>query len=63
MIVILVLNIVAVSWYGEAEFWFATLRIIAIIGLIILGIVLFFDLVIAIFVALYIGHKIWHRTP
>ncbi|PYI36575.1 proline-specific permease [Aspergillus indologenus CBS 114.80] len=42
LIVILVLNIVAVSWYGEAEFWFAALKIIAIIGLIILGIVLFF---------------------
>ncbi|KAJ5105700.1 hypothetical protein NUU61_003047 [Penicillium alfredii] len=42
LIVILVLNIVAVSWYGEAEFWFASLKIIAIIGLIILGVVLFF---------------------
>jgi amino acid permease len=31
-----------VSWYGEAEFWFASLKIIAIIGLIILGVVLFF---------------------
>lgn len=40
--VILILNIVAVSLYGEAEFWFASLKIIAIIGLIILGIVLFF---------------------
>ncbi|KAJ5316943.1 hypothetical protein N7508_001451 [Penicillium antarcticum] len=42
LIVILILNIVAVSWYGEAEFWFASLKIIAIIGLIILGVVLFF---------------------
>ncbi|PWY83708.1 proline-specific permease [Aspergillus sclerotioniger CBS 115572] len=42
LLVILVLNVVAVSWYGEAEFWFATLKILAIIGLIILGIVLFF---------------------
>jgi amino acid transporter len=41
-LVILLLNIVAVSWYGEAEFWFASLKIIAIIGLIILGVVLFF---------------------
>jgi amino acid transporter len=32
----------AVSFYGEAEFWFATLKILAIIGLIILGVVLFF---------------------
>lgn len=30
------------AWYGEAEFWFASLKIIAIVGLIILGIVLFF---------------------
>ncbi|KAJ5993659.1 hypothetical protein N7451_009383 [Penicillium sp. IBT 35674x] len=42
LLVILLLNIVAVSWYGEAEFWFASLKIIAIIGLIILGVVLFF---------------------
>ncbi|KAJ5759415.1 hypothetical protein N7520_006571 [Penicillium odoratum] len=42
LLVILVLNIVAVSWYGEAEFWFASLKIIAILGLIILGVVLFF---------------------
>ncbi|KAJ5646868.1 hypothetical protein N7490_003240 [Penicillium lividum] len=42
LLVILLLNIVAVSWYGEAEFWFASLKIIAILGLIILGVVLFF---------------------
>ncbi|PYH44161.1 proline-specific permease [Aspergillus saccharolyticus JOP 1030-1] len=42
LLVILLLNIVAVSWYGEAEFVFAMLKVIAIIGLIILGIVLFF---------------------
>ncbi|KKK22137.1 hypothetical protein P175DRAFT_0537614 [Aspergillus ochraceoroseus IBT 24754] len=42
LLVILALNIFAVSWYGEAEFWFATLKILAIIGLIILGVVLFF---------------------
>ncbi|KAJ5215980.1 uncharacterized protein N7498_002387 [Penicillium cinerascens] len=42
LLVVLFLNIVAVSWYGEAEFWFASLKIIAIIGLIILGVVLFF---------------------
>ncbi|KAI2726299.1 hypothetical protein DTO013E5_6672 [Penicillium roqueforti] len=42
LVVILLLNIVAVAWYGEAEFWFASLKIIAIVGLIILGIVLFF---------------------
>ncbi|KAK5625663.1 hypothetical protein RRF57_001379 [Xylaria bambusicola] len=42
LIVILFLNIVAVSWFGEAEFWFASIKLITIIGLIILGIVLFF---------------------
>ncbi|KAL1982384.1 hypothetical protein VTN96DRAFT_1354 [Rasamsonia emersonii] len=40
--VILILNIIAVSFFGEAEFWFASIKIITIIGLIILGIVLFF---------------------
>lgn len=39
---VLLLNIVTVSVYGEAEFWFASIKIITIIGLIILGIVLFF---------------------
>ncbi|KAL5342779.1 amino acid permease/ SLC12A domain-containing protein [Aspergillus crustosus] len=42
LVVILVLNVFAVSWYGESEFWFAALKILAIIGLIILGVVLFF---------------------
>ncbi|KAI8631456.1 amino-acid permease inda1 [Xylariaceae sp. FL1651] len=42
LIVILLLNIVAVSWFGEAEFWFASVKLITILGLIILGIVLFF---------------------
>lgn len=32
----------AVSVFGEAEFWFASIKILTIIGLIILGIVLFF---------------------
>ncbi|KAI0023347.1 proline-specific permease [Xylariomycetidae sp. FL0641] len=42
LLVILFLNIIAVSFFGEAEFWFASIKLIAIIGLIILGIVLFF---------------------
>ncbi|KAI1643653.1 proline-specific permease [Daldinia loculata] len=42
LIVILLLNIVAVSFFGEAEFWFASVKLITITGLIILGIVLFF---------------------
>ncbi len=40
LIVILFLNIVAVSYFGEAEFWFASIKLITIIGLIILGFVI-----------------------
>lgn len=42
LVVILILNIIAVSFFGEAEFWFASIKLITIIGLIILGIVIFF---------------------
>ncbi|KAJ9199669.1 hypothetical protein DTO164E3_4554 [Paecilomyces variotii] len=42
LVVILFLNVVAVSFFGEAEFWFASIKIIAIVGLIVLGVVLFF---------------------
>ncbi|KAI1099052.1 proline-specific permease [Jackrogersella minutella] len=42
LIVILLLNIIAVSFFGEAEFWFASIKLLTILGLIILGIVLFF---------------------
>ena len=42
LLVILALNIIAVSFFGEAEFWFASIKLLAIIGLIILGVVLFF---------------------
>lgn len=40
MIVILFLNIVAVGIFGEAEFWFASIKFITIMGLIILGVVI-----------------------
>ncbi|KAK6219059.1 Sphingolipid C9-methyltransferase 1 [Pestalotiopsis sp. IQ-011] len=40
--VCLLLNMTAVSVFGEAEFWFASIKILTIIGLIILGIILFF---------------------
>ncbi|KYK60926.1 amino-acid permease inda1 [Drechmeria coniospora] len=40
--VMLLLNIVAVGYFGEAEFWFASIKLITICGLIILGIVIFF---------------------
>ncbi|KZZ98935.1 amino-acid permease inda1 [Moelleriella libera RCEF 2490] len=42
LVVILLLNIVAVGFFGEAEFWFASIKLITILGLIILGIVIFF---------------------
>ncbi|KAG6040816.1 hypothetical protein E4U41_006987 [Claviceps citrina] len=42
LLVILALNIVAVSFFGEAEFWFASVKLITIMGLIILGIVILF---------------------
>ncbi|KAL7619452.1 hypothetical protein AAE478_009991 [Parahypoxylon ruwenzoriense] len=42
LLVVLFLNIIAVSFFGEAEFWFASIKLITITGLIILGIVLFF---------------------
>ena len=42
LITVVLLNIFAVRIYGESEFWFASIKIIAILGLIILGIVLFF---------------------
>ncbi|TVY52893.1 Proline-specific permease [Lachnellula cervina] len=42
LIVILLLNVIDVSFFGEAEFWFASIKLITIFALIILGIVLFF---------------------
>ena len=42
LIVILLLNIIAVGFFGEAEFWFASIKLITIIGLIIVSIVIFF---------------------
>ena len=42
LMTVVLLNIFAVPIYGEAEFWSASIKIIAILGLIILGTVLFF---------------------
>ncbi|KAK3708634.1 hypothetical protein LTR37_011356 [Vermiconidia calcicola] len=42
LIVILFLNIIAVSFFGEAEFWFASIKLITITGLILVSIVIFF---------------------
>jgi amino acid transporter len=36
------LNFLAVKFYGETEFWFALMKVLCIIGLIILGVVIFF---------------------
>lgn len=40
LITILLLNIIAVPFFGEAEFWFSSIKLIT--RLIIVGIVLFF---------------------
>ncbi|KAF2187613.1 proline-specific permease-like protein [Zopfia rhizophila CBS 207.26] len=40
LLVILFLNIVAVGIFGEAEFWFASIKFLTIMGLIILGFVI-----------------------
>ncbi|KAK1829948.1 amino acid permease/ SLC12A domain-containing protein [Podospora conica] len=40
LIVLLILNIVAVEVFGEAEFWFASIKLLTIMGLIILSVVL-----------------------
>ncbi|KAF2859108.1 hypothetical protein K470DRAFT_109188 [Piedraia hortae CBS 480.64] len=42
LVIVLLLNIIAVSFFGEAEFWFASIKLITITGLIILSVVLFF---------------------
>ena len=41
IIVIVGLNFLPVSYYGESEFWFAAIKVITIIGLLILSFVLF----------------------
>ncbi len=40
LVVCLILNIIAVEVFGEAEFWFASIKLITIIGLVIVGIVI-----------------------
>lgn len=41
-VLIVVLNMCAVKYFGETEFWIAFIKILTIVGLIILGIVIFF---------------------
>jgi L-asparagine transporter-like permease len=38
--VLIVVNLVAVKFFGEAEFWFASIKIIAILGLIAAGLIM-----------------------
>ncbi|KAK4098587.1 hypothetical protein N658DRAFT_431657 [Parathielavia hyrcaniae] len=40
LVVCLALNIIAVEVFGEAEFWFASIKLITILGLVIVGIVI-----------------------
>lgn len=40
LIILLGVNLITVGAFGEVEFWFALIKIIAIIGLILVGIVL-----------------------
>lgn len=42
MIVIIGLNCLPVKYYGETEFWFASLKVFGIIGLLIMAVVLIF---------------------
>lgn len=42
LIVITAINLINVKMYGEFEFWFAIIKVLAIIGMIILGLVLIF---------------------
>ncbi|KAH9986579.1 amino acid permease/ SLC12A domain-containing protein [Xylariaceae sp. FL0662B] len=42
LVVIVALNFFPVRVYGESEFWFASIKVFAIIGLLILSVVLFF---------------------
>ena len=40
MVVIIALNCFSARVYGEAEFWFASLKVMGIIGLLVMALVL-----------------------
>ncbi|KAJ0310354.1 hypothetical protein COL516b_002154 [Colletotrichum fioriniae] len=42
LVMVVGLNLLPVKFYGETEFWFAGLKVLTIVGLLILSIVLFF---------------------
>lgn len=41
LLIVLFLNLSAVKYYGETEFWFASIKVLCILGLIILSFILF----------------------
>ncbi|WEW58090.1 hypothetical protein PRK78_003557 [Emydomyces testavorans] len=41
LIVILTLNVLPVKWYGESEFWFASIKVIMLLALLMLAFILF----------------------
>ncbi|SCM81153.1 phenylalanine transporter [uncultured Sporomusa sp.] len=42
LVIITLLNLIEVKMYGELEFWFAIIKVVAIIGMIVLGIMMIF---------------------
>lgn len=42
LFVVVVLNFLPVKWYAESDFWFASIKVFTIIGLLILSVILFF---------------------
>ena len=40
LVALLLMNLTAVKYFGEMEFWFALIKVIAIISLIIIGIIM-----------------------
>ncbi len=41
IVVVIALNLLPVNFYGESEFWFASLKVITILGLLVLSFILF----------------------
>ena len=41
IVVIVALNSLPVKFYGESEFWFASLKVFCLVGLLLLGFILF----------------------
>lgn len=43
LVILTVMNLTAVKIFGEMEFWFALIKVLAILGLIVIGIVILFN--------------------